>query len=629
MNSIIRIISLLILGLFVLCTKVDFNNPLDPGGAYNPDMARDEDGNGAADYFEDDDGDKVINGKDPDWKNYIKDTVPPKFSMKGGDEVKVNRSSEDVLKKYTEFKNQVKAEDAKDGDVTNRITIYPPEVSTLVDEIYDVVFTVTDIDNNADTIHRTFIVYTPAAIDTVGPRIFISPQLDTIPYNLGDSYNEPTVSAFDVVDGDVTNSIKKAGTPNMDKSDVYAIEYTATDKSGNTTKRTIYINVSPETSKDGTAPEIFLEGRDTIKLENGAKWNDPGFTANDDRDGDITSKVSVDSSSITGSNRTNVLCKVTYHVKDNAGNPANAYRYVLFGTIEVDIPPSFYLDGKLVSKETSYSLNLKSRTKTITAIDKDDKDISSDIKRSGDFDSAKTGSYVLTYSVKDKDFVEATLKVTITVIDPNLDTTKPVITIKGRNPDTVNVHETKTYSDSGATAYDVVNGKKITLTVATEGTVDLKVPETYKITYTAIDSAGNEAKAVRTVVVRDVSGNLLLKYGVPGTAPLATVNQEYASFSIDGDGPAFSDMKSMSINWAYTEYNKDLYSFSINTKSSQYINLMTTTNTFKSNQPSVTFTSTGIADLKGTFWVTVIDKEMIWVEESGKFAIVWKPLVAD
>ncbi|NLD92166.1 MAG: DUF5011 domain-containing protein [Fibrobacter sp.] len=624
MNSIIRIVSLLILGLFVLCTKVDFNNPLDPSGAYDPDMARDEDGNGVADYFEDDDGDKVINGKDPDWKNYIKDTVPPKFSMKGGDEVKVNRSTEDVLKKYTEFKNQVKAEDAKDGDVTNRITIYPPEVSTLVDEIYSVIFIVTDIDNNADTIQRTFIVYTPVEIDTVGPRIFISPQLDTIPYNLGDSYNEPTVSAFDVVDGDVTSSIKKTGAPNMDKVGVYPIEYTATDSSGNSTKKTIYINVSPETSEDRIYPVITLIGGDTIKLENGAAWVEPGYTASDNKDGDITSKVSVDSGSITGSNRTNILCKVMYHVTDNAKNSASASRFVLFGTIEVDIPPSFYLDGKLISGETSYSLNLKSRTKTITAIDKDDKDISSDIKRSGDFDSAKTGSYVLTYSVKDKNFVEATLKVTITVVDPNKDTTKPVIKIKGNNPDTVNVDSEKEYADAGATATDVVNGRKDTLDVTAEGTVNLKVAGTYKITYTAVDGAGNEATAVRTVVARDVSGNLLLKYGVPGKAPLATVNQEYTSFSIDGDGPAFSDIKSMSIDWSYTEYYKNLNSFSINTKSNQYINLMTSTNTFKSASPLVTFTGTGLADLKGTFWVTVIDDEMIWVEENGEYAIVWK-----
>lgn len=624
MNSIIKIISLLTLGLFVLCTKVEFNNPLDPKATnYDAGKAKDEDGNGHADYFEDEDGDGVINGKDPEWKNYVKDQVPPVFSIKGGDEVTVDRSVEDVQSKFTEFKNQVRANDAKDGDVSNRISVNPDEVSTLVDETYDVVFIVTDIDNNADTIHRTFKVYTPAAVDKVGPRINFSK--DTIEFYVGDTYLEPIVTAYDLVDQDVTSSITKTGTVNIEKEGLYPVLYTAKDKSGNSSERTLYVKVLPGTSVDNIVPVITLtRGKDTIKLANGQKWVDPGYSASDNKDGDITGKVTVDTSSFN-SDRTDVLCKVTYHVKDNAGNPANEYRFVLFGTLAVETPPRFYLDGKLVSKDTAYSLNLRSKTKTVTAKDKDGLDISSSISRSGAFDSTKTGSYTLTYSVKDKDFIEATLKITITVIDANKDTTKPVITIKGRNPDTVNIDNTAAYKDSGATAYDLVNGIKKTVTVSPSGTVDRKVVGKYEITYTAVDSAGNEAKAVRTVVVRDVSNNLLLKYEVPGTAPLKTVNQDYTSFSIDGSGPAFSDMKSMSINWAYTEYNKDLYSFSISTKSGQYVNLMTSTNTFKTSQPSVTFTGAGLADLKGTFWVTIIDKDMVWVEESGKFAIIWKP----
>jgi hypothetical protein len=622
MNNILKTGSFITLCLFVFCTQVDFNNPLDPKAInYDADIAKDDDGNGLADYFEDEDGDKIINGKDPDWKNYVKDTIPPVFSMKGGDVVSVDRSAEDVQKKYTEFKNQVKATDAKDGDVSNRITVNPVDVSSLVDETYDVVFSVTDIDNNADTIHRTFIVYKPAEVDKEGPRIS-GLSKDTLECYEGDTY-EPLVSAFDVVDGDVTSSITKTGEVNTEKAGLYTLKYTATDKSNNSTTRTIYVKVLPATTVDNIPPVISLDGGDTIKLNNGDAWVEPGYSAKDNKDGDIKSKVSVDTTSFT-SDRTDALCKVTYHVKDNAGNPATEYRYVLFGKLVEDTPPKFFIDNTPVSNETAYSINLKSKTKTITAQDKEGKPLTT-INRTGTFDSTKTGIYVLTYKVSDKDFVEATLKVTITVVDANKDTTKPVITIKGRNPDTVSVDSVKVYSDSGATAYDVVNGTKKTLSVSTNGTVDRKVPGTYKITYSAVDSAGNPAEAVRTVVVRDVSNNLLLKYGVPGTAPLATVNQDYASFSIDGDGPAFSDMKSMSINWAYTEYNKDLYSFSISTKSGLYVNLMTSTNTFKSAPPSVTFTGAGLADLKGTFLVTIIDKEMIWVEESGKFAIIWKP----
>jgi len=217
MNKMIKIISLLTLSLFVVCTQVKFDNPLDPQAAnYDVNKVKDDDGNGRADFYEDDDRDGVINGKDPDWKNYVKDVVPPVFSMNGGDEVSVDRSTEDVQQKFSEFKNQVKATDAKDGDVSNRITVNPEEVSTLVDATYDVTFSVTDIDNNADTIHRTFKVYTPVEVDKVGPRIFISPAKDTFEYNEGDAYIEPLVSAFDLVDGDVSSGITKIGTVNLE-----------------------------------------------------------------------------------------------------------------------------------------------------------------------------------------------------------------------------------------------------------------------------------------------------------------------------------------------------------------------------------------------------------------------------
>lgn len=627
MNSIIKIISLLALSLLALCTKVEFNNPLDPQATnYDANKVKDDDGNGKADYYEDEDRDGVINGKDPDWKNYIKDLVPPVFSMSGGDVVTVNRKTEDVQEKYSEFKNQVKATDAKDGDVSNRITVNPEDISTLIDETYDVIFIATDIDNNADTIHRTFKVFTSADVDTVGPRIIIGSTKDTFEFYEGDIYNEPLVSAYDLVDGDVSSTITKSGTVNTAKVGLYTVEYTATDKSNNPTKRTIYVNVLPGSSVDNIYPVISLEGgKDTVKLANGAKWVDPGYTATDNKDGIITDSVRVDTSSFTVK-RIDVVCKVIYNVKDKAGNTTTEYRLVQFGKIVQDVPPRFYLEGVLVTKDTtSYSVNLKSKPKTLTAKDKDDRDLTSAIKRSGTFDSTKAGIYDLTYTVEDKDLLKTTLKVKITVVDANKDTTKPVITIKGRNPDTVSVDSEKMYSDSGATAYDLVNGKKIVLTVTTSGEVNRKVADTYKITYTAVDSAGLKTESIRTVVVRDVSNNLLLKYGAPGTAALKTIDQAFTSFTVDGSGPSFSTIKSMTINWVNDAYNQALWTFSISTTTGQYIELKSAANTFKSNQPSVTFTSTGIADLTGKFWVTMSDKDMVWVEETGKYAIVWKP----
>jgi hypothetical protein len=76
------------------------------------------------------------------------------------------------------------------------------------------------------------------------------------------------------------------------------------------------------------------------------------------------------------------------------------------------------------------------------------------------------------------------------------DTTAPVITLNGNA--TVNVVTGATYTESGATATDAVDG---TVAVTTTGTVDTTKAGTYTVTYTATDKAGNKATATRTVVV--------------------------------------------------------------------------------------------------------------------------------
>jgi hypothetical protein len=627
MNSILKIIALLALSLFALCTQVEFNNPLDPKSSnYKPEQVKDEDGNGKADYFEDEDQDGIINGKDSDWKNYVKDQVPPVFSMNGGDEVSVNRKNEDVQEKYTAFKNQVKATDAKDGDVSNRISVNPPDISSLIDETYDVVFIVTDVDNNADTIHRTFKVYTPADVDIVGPRIIIGSTKDTFEFYEGDIYNEPLVSAYDLVDGDVSSTITKIGTVNTTKVGLYTVEYTATDKSNNPGKRTIYVNVLPGSSVDNIYPVISLTGgKDTVKLANGAKWVEPGYTATDNKDGVITDKVTVDTNSFK-IKRTDVVCKVIYNVKDNAGNTTTEYRYVLFGTIAPEVPPSFYLDTKPVTKETSYSINLKGRTKTITATDKDGKDITSSIKRSGDFDSSTVGDYTLTYTVEDKDLLKATLKVTITVIDANKDTTKPVIKLKGKNPDTIGVDSVNVYEDPGASAADFVNGISKTVTVNVKGSVDRKTIGSYTLTYTAIDDAGNQTDSIRTVVVKDVSSDLFLRFGVPLTAPLPSFKGEFTKISTVGmNPPSLSTVKSITINWAL-EVTK-FYSFGVQTSDGNpgyYVDLGASVNTLGTAKGQLTIASK-VPGLDGTYYVKGSATELVFVKTTGEYAIICAP----
>jgi hypothetical protein len=85
---------------------------------------------------------------------------------------------------------------------------------------------------------------------------------------------------------------------------------------------------------DTTAPTVSLNGDATVTLTVGDSWSDPGATATDDVDGDISSNIQVAGSVDTGTAGTYTL---TYSVTDAAGNTGSATRTV---TVEdVAAPP--------------------------------------------------------------------------------------------------------------------------------------------------------------------------------------------------------------------------------------------------------------------------------------------------
>jgi len=81
-------------------------------------------------------------------------------------------------------------------------------------------------------------------------------------------------------------------------------------------------------------------------------------------------------------------------------------------------------------------------------------------------------------------------------VNPSPDITKPVITLNGAS--VIEVRQGSVYVDAGATAYDERDG---ILDVTIEGEVNTSILGSYTITYTATDSAGNSATAIRIVKV--------------------------------------------------------------------------------------------------------------------------------
>ena len=91
---------------------------------------------------------------------------------------------------------------------------------------------------------------------------------------------------------------------------------------------------------DTTAPELTLLGDSAVKVIARNEFADPGFTATDDRDGDLTASVQV-----TGDLDVNWCGSytLTYTVSDVAGNTATAERVV-----EVAQPETVYPEGKVI-----------------------------------------------------------------------------------------------------------------------------------------------------------------------------------------------------------------------------------------------------------------------------------------
>ena len=162
------------------------------------------------------------------------------------------------------------------------------------------------------TVQRTVTV-----VDTTAPTIVLvhKDNAFTLP---GHDYQEEGFVAEDNHDGDITHKVQRM------ISDGY-VHYRVTDSSGNVAevKREIVYN-------DITAPELTLQGNATIYMTAGKNFTEPGYTAVDDAEGDITDKVEVttDLDKYTPGTYT-----VTYTVTDSYGNSTQAERKIVVSAV--------------------------------------------------------------------------------------------------------------------------------------------------------------------------------------------------------------------------------------------------------------------------------------------------------
>jgi len=150
-------------------------------------------------------------------------------------------------------------------------------------------------------------------VDTQKPTITLVYNSDS--YTLpGREYEEEGFRAEDNYDGDITDKVVRTV-----KGDT--VIYKVSDSSGNTAEVTRTIQYG-----DFDAPQLTLKGEENITLQAGTKFEEPGYSAVDNVDGDITAKVKVE-----GTVNTNIAGTYTikYTVTDSYGNTAEKTRTIV------------------------------------------------------------------------------------------------------------------------------------------------------------------------------------------------------------------------------------------------------------------------------------------------------------
>lgn len=156
---------------------------------------------------------------------------------------------------------------------------------------------------------------------------------------------------------------------------------------------------------DNVPPVMQLNGAESITVSHKSFFKDPGVTAVDNLEGDVTAKVTVTEQQNTDNNYT-----VFYSVKDADGNTAQLARELIVKDV---IKPVIKLNGgsKIMIVEQD-----KYNDSGATAKDDLDGNISSKITVSGGVDTSRIGTQTIVYTVQDSSGNTASVERVVTVV---------------------------------------------------------------------------------------------------------------------------------------------------------------------------------------------------------------------
>jgi len=376
--------------------------------------------------------------------------------------------------------------------------------------------------NIGNTLSIALAESTPPAVDATAPELTLKGE-QVMEIEQGARFTDPGYTAIDDVDGDITNKVVVTGSVNVNVPGVYRLEYSVSDAAGNKSTATRVVEVVQVVYDP---PVLTLNGAQKVQITQGDMFKEPGYTATDKIDGNLTNRVSVTG---TVDNNKPGSYSLQYRVVNSKDLSASATR-----TVEViakpeppkpeppkpeptpepepvkqpdpepepapqyKTPPVITLNG---SMEVGIYTDEEFTEPGYRAVDCLGADLTGAVKVAGNVKSNAKGIYTITYTVTDAGGNTARATRTVIVAEreaPLPPPSAPTVTIVGSNPIILHIGSNTPYTEQGATALDLADGD-ISKNVRISGSVNRNVAGTYKLTYTVTNKAGLSASATRDV----------------------------------------------------------------------------------------------------------------------------------
>ena len=407
----------------------------------------------------------------------VVDTTAPVITLTGEAHIELLVGSS-----YTEL--GASATDIVDGVLTSDISIVT-DLCTNVLGNYNITYSISDACGNNSSIIREIVIY-----DNVAPTIDLSTnpltyEATTTSYidnssivTITDNYFPVEQLVIDICSNVVSNIL---GT--------YSVVYTATDPCNNSATATRTVNVV-----DTTPPAITLNGRTEMSLLLTEAYVELSAVALDIVDGSVNLDICL------GSLDTSVLgtYNIIYSASDSCGNDASAVRVVHIITSDVEAPVITLSPTTLNYEATTTPYIDNSSADNIVDNYFDLSELT--IELSNNVVSNIVGTYNVIYTVTDPCGNDASGTRVVTVVD----TTPPVITLSGDNPQVYEVFST--YVEQEATAVDIVDGDfSFAALDVSLGDLCMNVLGSYNVTYSISDACGNDASEVRVINIVDTT----------------------------------------------------------------------------------------------------------------------------